>query len=88
MFRVWSRIIKDNKLVKDVTIELDYEDTRTHKVFTALEKSCEQLDLSNPIWLESNIADFKRIGRTRFTADSFVEPIDFDYLDFYIIEED
>ena len=49
---------------------------------------CEEFDLSNPIWLDSNINEFKRIARTRFYADSFVESIDFDYLDFYVIEED
>ena len=37
---------------------------------------------------DSNINEFKRIARTRFYADSFVESIDFDYLDFYVIEED
>ena len=54
----------------------------------ALEQICEEFDLSNPIWLDSNINEFKCIARTRFYADSFVESIDFDYLDFYVIEED
>lgn len=35
-----------------------------------------------------NIADFKRHYKTRFTQDSFVESIDFDYLEIQIIEED
>jgi len=35
-----------------------------------------------------NIADFKRHNKTRFTQDSFVESIDFDYLEIQIIEED
>ena len=70
------------------TIELDIDDTRAHKIFKALEMICDEFDLSNPIWLESNIKEFKKIARTRFYADSFVESIDFDYLDFYVIEED
>lgn len=64
------------------------DETRTHKVFMALEQICEEFDLMQPIWLDSNINEFKRIARTRFYADSFVESIDFDYLDFYVIEED
>lgn len=89
MFRVWSRIIKDNKLIKDTTIEIDNpNETRTHKVFMALEQTCDELDLANPIWLEKNVNEFKRLARTRFYEDSFIEPIDFDYLDFYVIEED
>ncbi len=88
MFRVWGRTFKSNKMLQSTTIELDNEDTRTHKVFKALEMICEEFDLSNPIWLDTNINELKRIGRTRFYSDSFVEHIDFDYLDFYIIEED
>ena len=89
MFRVWGRTFKSNKMLQSTTIELDITDeTRTHKVFMAIEQICEEFDLSNPIWLDSNINEFKRIARTRFYADSFVESIDFDYLDFYVIEED
>ena len=89
MFRVWGRTFKSNKMLQSTTIELDIPDeTRTHKVFMALEQICEEFDLSNPIWLDSNINEVKRIARTRLYADSFVESIDFDYLDFYVIEED
>lgn len=88
MFRVWARTFKDNKMQKSTTIQLDIDDTRTHKVFRALEQVCTEFDLGNPIWLDTNINEFKRIARTRFTSDSFIETIDFDYLDFYVIEED
>ena len=60
MFRVWGRTFKSNKMLQSTTIELDIPDeTRTHKVFMALEQICEEFDLSNPIWLDSNI----KIGR-------------------------
>lgn len=85
--RVWGRTFKNNKMLKSTTIEINIDETRTHKIFMALEQICEEFDLSNPIWLETNISEFKRISRTRFYSDSFVESIDFDYLDFYIIEE-
>jgi hypothetical protein len=88
MFRVWGRTFQNNKMLKSITVELDIDDTRTHKIFKALEQICEEFDLSNPIWLDTNINEFKRIARTRFYSDSFVETIDFDYLDFYVIEED
>lgn len=88
MFRVWGRTFKNNKMQKSTTIEIENDDTRTHKVFDALAQICEQFDLSNPIWLDSNINEFKRIARTRFYKDSFIENIEFDYLDFYVIEED
>ncbi len=88
MFRVWGRTFKSNKMIKSTTIEIDNDDTRTHKVFDALSQICNQFDLSTPIWLDTNINEFKRIARTRFYKDSFIESIEFDYLDFYVIEED
>lgn len=86
--RIWAKIFTDNHLMKDVTIE-DYSDeTRTHKIFNSLDKVCSQFDLQRPIWLDSNVKDFKRTSKTRFTQDSFIETIPFDYLEFHIIEED
>ena len=88
MFRVWGKLLKDNRLIRDITICDSAEDTRTHKVFRALDEICRAFDLGSPIWLDSNIRDFKIHARTRFGPDSFVEDIDFDFLDFHVIEED
>ena len=89
MFRVWMKVIKENRLVKDTVIEnSDPTMSRTKKVFAALEEGCHALDLSIPIWLDLNIKDFKRFQMTRFTKDSFIDTIDFDHLEFRVIEED
>lgn len=87
--RIWGKIMKENKLIKDTVVELyDNEMTRTKKVYRALEQMCETFDLATPIWLEQNKQDFIRHARTRFTQDNFIESIAFDYLDFHVIEED
>ncbi|MDO4187894.1 MAG: hypothetical protein Q4D29_02790 [Lachnospiraceae bacterium] len=88
MFRIWAKEFKDNRLLKDITIADDKEDTRTHKVFNAIEKVCYEFDLSKPIWLDMNIQEFKKHSKVRFRKDSFVEEIDFDYLELEVIEED
>ena len=88
MFRLWAKIFKDNHLVKDTVTEDDRDDTRTHKIFKALDEVCYQFDLGKPIWLDSNIVDFKRHDKTRFTRDNFIEDINFDYLEIQVIEED
>lgn len=88
MFRLWAKIFENNHLIKDTVIEDSGDDTRTHKVFHALEEVCFQFDLSKPIWLDSTIQDFKRHDKTRFTQDNFIEAIDFDYLEIHVIEED
>ena len=49
---------------------------------------CYEFDLAKPIWLKKNQNDFILHARTRFDHDNFVEAIEFDYLDFQVIEED
>lgn len=88
MFRLWAKLIKDNRLLKDTVICDESDDTRTHKVFKALDSICYEFDLGKPIWLDSTIEDFKRHAKTRFSKDNFVEEIEFDYLEIQIIEED
>lgn len=39
MFRLWGKMWKDNHMLKDLVIDDDSEDTRTHKIFHALQKS-------------------------------------------------
>lgn len=86
--RIWGKLIKDNHMLRDMTVTDDSEDTRTHKIFRALEEICHAFDLSVPTWLDVNISDFKRHRKTRFTQDCFVgEVIDFDYLELQLLEE-
>ena len=87
MFRLWGKIWQDNRLLKDTTICDDSQDTRTHKIFRALDEICAQFDLGKPIWLDSNIREFQRHSKTRFTQDSFIEQIPFDFLEILVIEE-
>lgn len=89
MFRMWCKIFKENRLLKDTVIEQpDLNKSRTRKVFDSLEEACQIFDLAVPIWLDLNIKDFKRHDKTRFYSDSFIEQIDFDYLEIHVIEED
>lgn len=88
MFRLWGKMIKDNRLIKDTVIENnDYSISRTTMIFAALDEICMKFDLEKPIWLDSNINEFKRHDKTRFRQDSFIEHLDFDYLEIQVIEE-
>lgn len=86
--RIWAKEILDNRLIKDMVVTDNSDETRTHKVFNALDEVCHAFDLGKPIWLDSNITDFQVHSKTRFTKDSFIEEIPFDYLEFHVIEED
>lgn len=88
LMRIWAKIITDNRILKDIVIENIDNDTRTHKVFNALDKICYTFDLSKPIWLDATVSDFKRHSKCRFREDSFIDSIDFDYLEIEVLEED
>lgn len=81
-------MIKDNHTLKELMVENYDSDTRTHKVFGAVDNMCREFDLACPIWLQGNISDFKKSGHTRFRQDSFLEEADFDYIDMLVLEED
>ena len=87
MFRLWGKKWKDNKLLQDTVICNDTDDTRTHKILHALDDICCEFDLSVPIWLDTTIEDFKKHAKARFYQDSFIDTIDFDYLEIHVIEE-
>ena len=87
MFRLWGKEFKDNRMLRDTVICDETDDTRTHKIFNALDAICYEFDLSKPIWLNSTISDFKRHAKARLYQDNFVDSIDFDYLEIQIIEE-
>ena len=86
--RIWFKVFDNTHMLASETSEDYSEDTRTHKIFRALEEVCVRLDLGKPIWLDATIAEFKRHSKCRFTQDNFMEEIEFDYLELHVIEED
>lgn len=90
MFRLWCKLFDDsNHLIKDmVAVNDDPELNRTRKIFDGIKEACYEFDLSEPMWLDSNIADFKRHSKVRFNSDNFIDSIDFSYMEIQVIEED
>ena len=81
--RIWFKQWKDSRMVRDLVIEDNSDETRTHKVFGALDQACYDMDLGRPLWL-----DVTRQAKARFTKDCFMEEVPFDYLEIDVIEED
>ena len=86
--RIWLKEWSANRLKASATYEDHGPDTRTHKVFAALEQGCRELDLAVPLWLDSTVREFQQHSRCRFYPDAFIEEIDFDYLELHVLEED
>lgn len=76
-------------MLRDMVAENDDPSlNRTRKIYQAIDEICYEFDLSQPVWLQATIDDFKRHDKTRFTQDNFMESIEFDYLEIQVIEED
>lgn len=75
-------------MLQDTVVEDNTIDTRTHKVFRALEEICYVFDLGKPLWLDATVEEFRRHDKARFYQDNFIEEIPFDYLEIQVIEED
>lgn len=86
--KIWFKLVKENHLLQDITITDESEETRTHKIFRAMEQASYELDVSVPIWFDANVAEFQRHAKTRFLQDNFMEKVEFDFLELYVIEED
>ena len=87
MFRLWGKEFKDNRMLRDIVICDETDDTRTHKIFNALDQICYEFDLSKPLWLDATVAEFKRPAKARVYHDNFLDSIDFEYLEIQVIEE-
>lgn len=90
MFRLWCKLFDENNhMLKDTVIENDnLTQNRTRKIFDGIRNACYEFDLGEPIWLDSNVAEFKRHSKVRFYQDNFIENIEFSYMEIQVIEED
>ncbi|MCX7709750.1 MAG: hypothetical protein N2484_07850 [Clostridia bacterium] len=74
-----GKLVKDTKTVKAAVAEkrddkADYRDL-LEECFLKL---CSDLDIPVPLWLKKNSKEFGAYRFTFFTADQFLERIDFD----------
>lgn len=87
MDRFWAKIIINNKTVESLDIEGDLGNTTDENMKKCLENTCNHFDLSMPVFLpkhKHNWDDFKKVT---FTADDFIDEIDFDKFEFELVKE-
>lgn len=89
MYRLWGKIIKNNKFVNDHVFELSNASLdRKGKLKEGLEALSYEFDIQIPMWLTDNEKDFAQYGKARFYNDHFIETIEFDYFEIEVIEDD
>ncbi len=79
MFKIWAKVIKNGKIVKQLTYERDEKFTYS-EFFTYLADICEGLDVATPILLKTHIFNYAKFNTVRFIPRDFAEPPEFDKL--------
>lgn len=88
MFKVWGKLIKDNRIYKSYDIINDSKLAFDDKRDKAFEEICYHFDLSAPIWLNKHSDEFLEFNRATFYQEDFIENIDFDRLELDLIVSD
>ena len=79
MFKIWAKVIKDGKIVKQLTYERA-EKFSYSEFFTYLADICEELDIATPVLMKPHIFNYAKFNTTRFLPRDFAEPVSFDRL--------
>ncbi len=79
MFKIWAKVIKDEKITRQLTYERQDKFTYS-QFFGYLADICEGLDIATPVLLKSHIFNYAKFNTVRFLPRDFAETVDFDKL--------
>ena len=79
MFRIWAKVMKKDKILKQYMFEKDGEIDYS-EFFDYLREICENLDIATPVLIKTHLFNYAKYNNVRFTASDFVEQIPFDKL--------
>lgn len=79
MFRIWGKIIKDGKIIRQITYEREDKFAYSN-FFSYLTDICEGLDVATPVLLKTHIFNFAKFNTVRFIPRDFTESVEFDKL--------
>ena len=79
MVRIWAKVLKDNKIIKQ-TVYTHEGVTDYSEFFTYLREICEILDIPTPVLIKTHLFNYAKYKTVRFIESDFVEQINFDKL--------
>jgi hypothetical protein len=84
MLKIWAKIMKNNKIIKDEVFTSDVEGGYQENLKVCITELCNRLDIAKPYWLPTNLEEYNKRSKTTFNQNNFIEEIDFDR---FVIEE-
>lgn len=79
MFRIWAKVMKEGRIVKQTTYEREERFTYA-RLFHYLTEICDELDIPTPVLLKTHAFNYAKFRHTVFRTADFMEEVDFDKL--------
>ncbi|MDD4210896.1 MAG: hypothetical protein PHC46_00685 [Clostridia bacterium] len=79
MFKIWARVIKDEKIKKQYMCTYTCEFNKNN-LYDYLVSICKELDIETPIVLSNHINNFDEFSSVKFLSSDFIDKINFNYL--------
>lgn len=80
MIRIWAKIIKDEKILKDIIYEESEKDFNIKHFAIYMMDICDRLDIETPVLLSKHVQHYYLFNMTKFNHDDFLNDVDFDSL--------
>ena len=87
MIRLWSKLYKDHKIVKDVTLNTRAETMDYSLFFDYICEMAHALDAPSPVVIKTHIFNFAKFNFVKFVKSDFVESVNFDYMMVELIKD-
>lgn len=78
MIRLWGKLYKDHKIIKDVTLNTRASSMDYSLFFDYVSELSHALDAPTPIIIKTHIFNFAKFNFVKFTRSDYVENITFD----------
>lgn len=79
MFRIWAKVIKEDKIIMDTVYEGD-EAFHINRLSLYLAEICNSFDIETPVILKKHLEHFYLFNTTTFRGTDFITTPNFDKL--------
>ena len=79
MVKIWAKVIKENKLVKDIIYE-SIDTFNISDLYLYMQEICHKMDEPSPVVLKTHENNFLNFNTCTFLSRDFVESVSFDKL--------
>lgn len=79
MVRIWAKIIKEEKILKDFVYEREIDFNIKHFPLYLMD-ICDGLDIEMPVLLSKHVKNYYLFNMVKFNGDDFLNEVEFDNL--------